>query len=167
MSENLTEYKIEKLHYGHAVLEFDCGDEEINSYFYERSYEDVEANNSRVYVFSTGEEIIGYYAISTKSVRFRTEGQQHELSYPVLLIGQLGVNLPFRGMGWGPLIMQNAYEKGIAIAEEVGCMGLIVETRNFELYEKFYEPLGFVQIRDDKGRYTFFRKFLPEVGIEY
>ena len=167
MSKNLSDFRIEKLHYGHAVREFDCGDDNVNKYFYERSYEDVEIKNAQVYVFTQREEIIGFYTISTKSVRFMPEGQKKELVYPVLLIGQLGVNKPFQGKAWGPLIINKALEKGDSTSKEVGCMGLIVETHNEKLIEKFYKPLGFIQVRNDKGRYTLFHRFSSEEGSAF
>jgi len=126
-NKNLEDFKIEKLHYKHSLLEFDCGDEKTNKYFIERSFEDVENKNSQVYVFLKKKEIIGFYAISTKSVRFaKNKENEEEYSWPVLLIGQLGVNTPSQGQGWGPLIIEKAIEKGKSISTEVGCVGIVV-----------------------------------------
>ena len=156
-------FKTEKLHYKHTLLEFDCGDEEINKYFSERSFEEVLKKNAQVYVFLKKNEIIGFYAISTKSVRFqKNEGEEY--SQPVILVGQLGINRPFQSQGWGPLIITKAIEKGKMISMEVGCIGIVVETYKVNLVEKFYKQTGFEIIREDiikeRGkRYTLFYKF--------
>lgn len=158
------EFKIEKLHYKHSLLEFDCGDDEINKYFSERSFEDVKNKNVQVYVFLKKKEIIGFYAISTKSVRFSNDEGEEEYSWPVLLIGQLGVNKPFQNQGWGPLIINKATKKGKMISMEVGCKGLIIETYKENLVKGFYKKIGFKIVREDMikdhgKRYTLFYKF--------
>lgn len=166
MPASTTKYTIEKLHIKHINMEFDCGEEPYNDYFFERSYADVKNNNAKVYVFVKKGKVIGFYSISSKSVRFKISEDSQEQSCPVLLIGQLAVNKIYQRKGWGPLIIQKAFEKGFSISQEIGCVGIVVETYKAGLASKFYTPEGFTIIREDsiknRGlRITLFKKF-PE-----
>jgi GNAT superfamily N-acetyltransferase len=159
---------IEKLHYKHSTLDFDCSDDDINNYFYERSYEDVDINNSKVYVFIKDDEILGFYAISTKSVRFEVNNSKKD--WPLLLIGQLGVNKQYQGQGWGPFILSKALDKCINISQDVGCVGVLIETFKERLIQGFFKKAGFsiIETRNVKGKNKpkslLFYKF-PTYGI--
>lgn len=164
LNDEFEEFKIEKLHYKHSLLNFDCGDIETNEYFNEQSYEDVENKNAQVYVFLKNNEIIGFYSISTKSVRFPVNEEEPILDQSLLLIGQLGVNKPFQGKKWGAIILNEAIKKGRMISMEISCIGIIVETYKEYLISTFFKKTGFKYIKKDylkeKGyRYTLFYRF--------
>jgi len=154
-------YRIEKLNLSHSSFEFDCGDQAINEYFSDKSYEDVENKNSQVYVFIKDAELLGFYAISMSSVY--TKLNNSEARWPVTLLGQLGVNLKFQGQRWGSLFVLKAIEKAILLSNEIGCVGLIVHTYNKSLIDGFYKKLKFNLIDEnlvqDRLRYTLFRVF--------
>jgi len=163
-NKEFEEFKIEKLHYKHSLLDFDCGDIETNDYFNEKSFEDVENKNAQVYVFLKNDKIIGFYALSTKSVRFPANEGEPILDQSLLLIGQLGVNKPFQGKKWGAIILNEAIKKGKMISMEVGCIGIIIETYKKHLINKFFKKTGFKFIKKDhikeRGyRYTLFYRF--------
>ena len=153
--------EIEKLNIYHSTLDFDCGDDEINSFF-ERSFEEVELKNSQVYVITGEDQIIGFYAISMSSIRAEINGITFR--HPVSLIGQLGVNIPFQGKGYGSYILDIAIKKGKNISKEIGCKGLIIETYKDDLVDSLYKKKGFVLLdkMDMKGKglkYILFFKF--------
>jgi GNAT superfamily N-acetyltransferase len=155
-------YKIEKLNLSHADLDFDCNDEEINEYWRNQIFIDAETNNNKVYVFLTGNKIIGLYALAMKSPRIEIE--EIELQHPVALIGVLAVNSEFQGQGWGSLIVKKAIKKAELISKDIGCIGVIVETYSEDLIGGFYKELGFEcikreMIREKGSRFTLFHHF--------
>ncbi len=153
--------EIEKLNIYHSTLDFDCGDDEVNSFF-ERSFEEVESKNSQVYVITGEDQIIGFYAISMSSIRAEINGITFR--HPVSLIGQLGVNKPFQGKGYGSYILDITIKKAKNISKEIGCKGLIIETYKDDLVDSLYKKKGFVLLDkiDMKGKglkYILFFKF--------
>lgn len=142
---------IEKLNIYHSTLDFDCGDDDINSFF-ERSFEEVESKNSQVYVMTTNYQIIGFYSISMSSVR--AEIDEKIFKHPICLIGQLGINEPFQGQGYGSYLLNDAIEKTENISNDIGCKGLIVETYKSDLINSFYKKKGFnlLEKRKIKGK---------------
>lgn len=153
--------EIEKLNIYHSTLDFDCGDDEVNSFF-ERSFEEVELKNSQVYVITGEDQIIGFYAISMASIRAEINGMTFR--HPVSLIGQLGVNKPFQGQGYGSYILDIAVKKAKNVSKEIGCKGLIIETYKDDLVDSLYKKKGFYLLdkRDMKGKgqkYILFFKF--------
>lgn len=153
--------EIEKLNIYHSTLDFDCGDDEINSFF-ERSFEEVELKNSQVYVITSNDQIIGFYAISMSAVWADIDGKTYR--HPISLIGQLGVNKPFQGQGYGSYILDVAIKKAKNVSQEIGCKGLIVETYKVDLVESLYKKKGFVPLdkkeMQGKGlKYILFYKF--------
>lgn len=155
------EYRIEKLNLFHSNLDFDCGDSEINEYFVNRSFEDVELNNAQVYVFLTQNSIIGFYSISMNSIY--TEINAIIRRWPICLLGQLGVNLEYQTKGWGSLILLKAIEKAASISEEIGSVGLMVQTYKQELINNFYKKLNFQVLKPEKidnlDRFKLFLQF--------
>lgn len=153
--------EVEKLNIYHSTLEFDCGDEEVNSFF-ERSFEEVELKNSQVYVITGEDQIIGFYAISMSSIRTEMNGMT--IRHPVSLIGQLGVNKTFQGQGYGSFILDIAVKKAKNVSMEIGCKGLIIETYRDDLVDSLYKKKGFnlLDKRNMKGKgqkYILFFKF--------
>ncbi len=153
--------EIEKLNIYHSTLDFDCGDDEVNSFF-ERSFEEVELKNTQVYVITGEDQIIGFYAISMSSIRAELNGITFR--HPVSLIGQLGVNKPFQGKGYGSYILDITIKKAKNISKEIGCKGLIIETYKDDLVDSLYKKKGFVLLDkiDMKGKglkYILFFKF--------
>lgn len=139
--------KLEKLNISHSALDFNCGDDEINSYF-ERSFEEVESKNSQVYVLTTNSQIIGFFALSMASIRTDINGKN--LKHPVCLIGQLGINEPFQKKGYGSRLIELAIDRATKISEDIGCKGVIIETYKPELIENFFKKKKFEKIDEKK-----------------
>ena len=153
--------EIEKLHIYHSTLDFDCGDDDVNSFF-ERSFEEVESNNSQVYVMTNDDQMMGFYSISMSSIRALIDGK--EFKHPICLLGQLGVNKSFQNQGFASCLLDFAIYKAKIISKEIGCKGLIVETYKSDLVETLFEKKGFVEIdkKEMKGKgqkYILFHKF--------
>lgn len=152
------EYTIEKLNIRHSTCDFDCGDDSINEFFLEKSYILVDRNITKVYVFMDNDNIIGFYSISMKDLYFEYNGEKH--NYPVILIGYLGVNKGYQKRGFGHLILKKAIEKCMILSEEIGCIGIMVETYKKELAEDFYPKIGFKHIETRKrGKIILFMPF--------
>lgn len=153
----------EKININHTQMEFDCGNDEINSFF-ERSLDEVLRNNSKVYVLRTKTEIIGLFALAMSSIR--AEIDRNDIKHPVCLLCQLGVNLKFQNIGYGSFLIDRAKKLAQRTATVIGCKGMVVETYREELIDTFYAKNNFEvldkKIIKGKKKYILFCKFEVE-----
>jgi len=152
---------LEKLNINHTQMEFDSGDEDVNSFF-ERSLDEVLENNSKVYVLLTSSDLIGIFALSMSSIRAEIDGKL--LKHPICLLCQLGINIPFQGQGYGSYLLRQAINIAMHISNDIGCKGIVVETYKKDLIESFYKNQGFLLIdsitqRDGSIKYILLSKF--------
>lgn len=161
------EYKIERLDIIHSPFDFDCEDEEINEYFNQKSYEEVGSKNTQIYVLTlvNPPRLVGFYTLSMKSIFF--EYNEKEISHPVCLLGQIGTNKIFQKQGWGIIMLNDARERCKRLSEEIGCIGLALETYKGNLVNTFFKDEGFSVIKEEKKqkgkKYTLFSKHIPEL----
>jgi GNAT superfamily N-acetyltransferase len=161
----LPSYTLEKYSLKHASMDFDCENDEINDFFWDKCAEYVQQDLCRVHVFVQNEAIIGFFAISSKTVRLSLDNQP-EMQIPVFLIGQLGVDTKFKHQGWGSFILERAFELGLNLRESIGSKGIFIETYDKGLVEDFYTQAGYTLLRTDKLdenklRYGLFKPFPP------
>jgi hypothetical protein len=69
MNNELPVMKITRLLSNHNRTNFDCGNIVLNAYFKERAMQDVKRKLCAIYVLSSAEDIIGFYALSIFSMK--------------------------------------------------------------------------------------------------
>jgi len=68
---------------------------------------------------------------------------------PVLRLARLAVNLPHKGRGIGGLLVQAALTLAQRMADEIGCLGVLVDAKPEAI--EFYERLGFIALDSAAG----------------
>ena len=92
-------------------------------------------------------EVAGFYALSAHSVaRSEVDGgwlpRNAPEQVPAVLLGLLGVDERFKGMGLGAHLLKDAIENALKIADLAGAKALVVDPTG-PAVESFYRRFGF------------------------
>ena len=97
---------IEPLTRAHQRKLVDCGDEEVTRFLREKSWQDQERDLSRTLVLvdvkTDAQRIVGYHTLVMTQVRQEEIPHDKPLikrAIPVILLGQIGIDLTFQGQG--------------------------------------------------------------------
>lgn len=143
--------QIEPLSREHNRKLFDCGDEDVTRFLREKALQDQERNLSRTMVLTgfpeSPKRIIGYHTLVMSRVRqdeIPNDRPRITRDIPVMLLGQLGVDLKSQGEGLGDLLLMDVQARVHEIAEKVGIRALMLDARNEQL-AGWYEKHDFVR----------------------
>lgn len=145
---------IEPLGREHDRRRFDCGDSEVNRFLKEGALQDQERRLSRSCVLIDDEfdpkRIIGFHtllitAVSQESIPNDRPSIRRKI--PVILIGQIGVDLDFQGLGYGDLLLTDIEIRTSKVAETVGIRSLMLDARS-ERLAAWYERRDFERFPD-------------------
>jgi GNAT superfamily N-acetyltransferase len=149
----------------HKKEKFSCGKPLLDSYLHKQAKQDVKRHLSACFILPDGNDIKGYYTLSTASVqrRYLSEDIIKKLppSYidlPAILLGRLAISKDYQGHGLGEMILMDALKRSLFAAIQVGSMAVIVDSLDDEAV-RFYERYGFILLLDSK------KMFLPMTTI--
>ncbi len=161
---------IEKLNHEHILEIFDCGNVALNEYLTKYALVNQKLEISQTYVGILEGTVIGYYSISSASVRHNQAPKKisrglPRYDIPVMLIGRLAVDLSFQKQGIGAGLLKDAILRTQKVADLVGVRALIVHAKNDEVvqwYKRFdFEPSPldnkhlFLSLKDINSHYTY------------
>ena len=145
-------FVIELLTKHHKRENFDCGERSLNEFLQKYARQNSEKGFGRTFVaVLPGEtEVLGYYTLSTGSVSFEIVPEKlPRYPIPTVHLGRLATDLKMRGQGLGELLLIDALERTVLVAEELGIYAV-------ELYaltdnaKRFYLKYGFIELQDDE-----------------
>lgn len=149
----------------HVRADFDCGHARLNNFLKLSAKKQQKRDFTRVYVLTyQGEDrILGYSAlnagrIDADQLPVRARGLPSHGAIPVLMLGQVAVNKTDGGQGLGGILMHHAFEKTVAVAEQVGCHALILDVVSddgedaFQRRKDWYAGFGFVEFPSNPAR---------------
>jgi GNAT superfamily N-acetyltransferase len=133
---------IEPLTREHNRKSFDCGDEEVTRFLREKAMQDHERDLSRTMVLIEPEEspkrIIGYHTLvmtQVKQQEIPNDRPRITRGIPVILLGQLGVDIKYQGRGLGDILLMDVQARTSEISRKVGIRALMLDARNERLAE--------------------------------
>jgi GNAT superfamily N-acetyltransferase len=142
---------IEPLTRKHDRKSFDCGDEAVTRFLREKALQDQERDLSRTMVLAglpeSPNRIIGYHTLVMSQVRqeeIPNDKPKITRGIPVILLGQIGIDMNFQGQGLGDLLLTDAQARVDEISRKVGIRALMLDARNEKL-AKWYESRDFVR----------------------
>ncbi len=142
---------IEPLGRGHQRKTFDCGDDEVTRFLREKVLQDQERDLSRTMVLIDSKEsaahIIGYHTLVMTQVRqeeIPNDRPRITRGIPVILLGQLGIDIKFQRRGFGDLLLMDVQARIDEIAQKVGIRALMLDARNEKL-AVWYEKHDFIR----------------------
>lgn len=95
-------------------------------------------------------QVIGYHTLLFSQVRqdaIPNDRPRITRDIPVILLGQLGVDLSFQGRGIGDLLLTDAQARVAVVAAKIGVRALMLNARNEKL-AGWYEQHDFIRFPD-------------------
>lgn len=143
----LTFSRPERLAPGEGLGAFRCGDPVVDAWAASRASRARERGTAVVYVSRCGGEVAGFYSLSAHSVCregvsggwFRRNAPEQ---VPAVLLGMLGVDERYQGMGLGALLLRDAILNALKVSELAGARALVVDPTG-EAAASFYRRFGF------------------------
>jgi hypothetical protein len=142
---------IEPLTRAHNRKTFDSGDEEVTLFLREKAMQDHERDLSRTMVLIDPEDspkrIIGYHTLLMRQVKqeeIPNDRPRITRCIPVILLGQIGVDINFQGKGLGDILLMDAQARTDEISRKIGVRALMLDARNERLSE-WYEKHDFIR----------------------
>jgi ribosomal protein S18 acetylase RimI-like enzyme len=118
----------------HRKENFSCGKPLLDTYLQKQAKQDVKRRLSVCFVLAEGNEIKGFYTLSTASVerRFLPQNIVKKLppSYvdlPAALLGRLAVNSNYQGQGVGEMILMDALKRSFFASTIAASMAIVVD----------------------------------------
>lgn len=140
----------EQLPAGIGIEDFHCGDKIVDDWVRTRSASARKRGTAVIYVVRCGSAIAGFYSLSRHAVArtevrggwFTRNAPEH---VPAVLLGMLGVDERFKGLGLGAPLLRDAIQNAMKVAHLAGAKVLIVDPNGTEA-ASFYEHFGFVHL---------------------
>jgi GNAT superfamily N-acetyltransferase len=136
------------------VAEFGCGENSLDHFLRKYALGNDRAGLGRTFVaLAPGEAgVVGFYTISTGSVRFdmvpaHLEKRLPNYPIPTVHIGRLAVDQRHQGCGLGKVLLIDALRKAAAASTVVGVYGVDVMALH-ERAKQFYLKYGFETMLD-------------------
>ena len=132
---------------------FSCGTSPehvtLNNYIHIQAKQDVRRNLAVCYIWpDENHDIIGYYTISSSSIRRDILPNDiirripvYYTHLPVFLIGRLARDIKFKGKGTGETLIMDALQRCYDFSMKVGSMAVVVDPIDqnaINFYKKFY-----------------------------
>ena len=144
-------FRIERITKRHNTRQFDCGEADLNGFLKQFALKNDANDVGRTYVAVRidSSDVVGYYTISTGSVRFSELPPELKLPrYPIPTahIGKLATDLSVRGQRLGEALLYDALEKAEATSQKIGLKAVDLIALN-EKAKKFYLRYGFKEMK--------------------
>lgn len=132
---------------GQTLAGFRCGNDIVDNWAEKHAAMAKKRGAAVVYVTYYEGKAAGFYTLSTHSVtRSEVDGgwfaRNTPESIPAVLLGMLGADEAFKGMGLGAHLLADAIRNASKVAQIAGAKALIVEPAD-ESAVSFYERFGF------------------------
>ena len=140
----------------YQIKRFDCGDEDLNDYFHNASFEYLSKLLSVTYVIENDEDTIAFFSLSNDKIAQAQDNKatwrqikkmfpraKHRSDYPAVKIGRLGVSGKYSGKGIGTEILDFIKEMFIT-NNRTGCCFITVDA--YQQSEDFYIKNGFKRL---------------------
>ena len=147
MRKNLPFNAPELLQDFHITDNFDCGEENLNSYLQRFALINNQNASSRTYVISKDNRVIGYYTLTPGSVskeespaRIGKGLANHPI--PIIILARLAVDKTEKNTGKGKGLLKDALLRIVNAADIIGGRAVLVHAKNKQA-KSFYEHFGF------------------------
>ncbi|HEY5509842.1 MAG TPA: GNAT family N-acetyltransferase [Prolixibacteraceae bacterium] len=142
----------------HRILtsDFNCGKFILDTYLKTQASQDVKRKLSACFVSvdHVSGLIQGYYTLSNNSIPlklipeiYRNKLPPSYSSIPATLLGRLAVDVRFKGIGIGRMLLIDALSRSYEISKSVSSFAVVVDPLDEEA-ERFYTKYGFILLPD-------------------
>ncbi|KJH69862.1 GNAT family N-acetyltransferase [Aliterella atlantica] len=141
---------------------FDCGNEALNQFFKQTARQHIQKGLSRTFVLvdtEQSENVLAFFSLSLCEVRTEKLPPKFAKKYPSLISGvklaRLAVAKSMQRQGIGSILMIEAMQRAVVVANNAGIVGLFVDAKD-NAAKAYYERYGFISLKD-----TPLEMFLP------
>ena len=135
----------------HDVSQFDSGIDGLNTWLQRKARLNEATGGARTYVVCDGDRVVAFYSLAASSVERRRVssrvGRNMPEPIPVILLGQLAVDVNYQGRGLGSDLLIDAGKRALAAADVIGARAIVVQAFSEEA-KTFYEQFGFLPFSD-------------------
>ena len=132
----------------HDVASFDCGVPVLNDWLQRRALANDRSGASRTYVLCQGNQVVGYYCLSTGGVDHNVSPSQLRRNMPdpvpIVVLGRLAVDRRFQNQKLGRILVRDAIVRAMQVATIAGAVALVVHAFS-EGARRFYLTSGFLE----------------------
>ena len=128
----------------HDVSRFDSGVESLDAWLRSKGRLNEAKGGAWMYVVCEGERVVAFYSLAAGSVERRRVssrvGRSMPEPIPVILLGQLAVDLDYQGRGLGGDLIVDAGRRALAAADLIGARAVLNQVLDDEagnFYERF------------------------------
>jgi predicted N-acetyltransferase YhbS len=140
--------EIVSLHEKELPSSFDCGDDSLNQFLLESAQIKHKTKESFVYLALLENNVVGYVALATGSVR----DTKLKRVVPSVLIGRLAVIKDHKRLKIGKKLILWSLSKARQVSERVACRYVYVDVlENSEAFE-FYDAIGFDELKGTRKK---------------
>jgi ribosomal protein S18 acetylase RimI-like enzyme len=146
---------IELLEKRHDCDDFDCGSEALNQFLRQTARQHIQKGISRTFVLVDTEQpniIMGFFTLSLCEVRSATLSPQlakkYPLQIPAVKLARLAVAQTFQCKGLGEILMVEAMQRAVIVADNAGGIDLFVDAKDAAA-KVYYENYGFTSLEDN------------------
>lgn len=135
----------------HDRRSFDCADERVTRFLREGALQDQERDLSRTTVFvekAAPRGVVAYHTLLMSHVTqdlIPNDRPKIKRDLPVVLLGQMGVDVNFQGQGVGDSLLMDVQVRILRVARIIGVRALALDARS-ERLAKWYETHDFVRL---------------------
>jgi ribosomal protein S18 acetylase RimI-like enzyme len=154
---------IELLHKFHNREQFDCGVEVLNQFLKATARQHLQKGISRTFVLSNRladpleqqdslKDIIGFFTLTICEISSEklpsTLAKKYPLQVPAIRLARLAVDLKWQRQGIGEILMVEAMQRALLVADTAGGIGLFVDAKD-ESAQSYYARYGFIALEDN------------------
>lgn len=141
--------KPEALQNLHNRKKFDCGDNGLNEWLWNRAEKNHYSGASRCYVTCNDNlDIVGFYCLSAGAVVRNDAPKKLQRNMPdpipVMVMGRLAVDKNYHNQGIGKALLKDAILRTLYVSEQTGVVALLVHALS-ESAKQFYMSCGFIE----------------------
>lgn len=145
---------IELLEKHHDRDRFNCGSNALNQFLKQTARQHIQKGVSRTFVLMDTEQpevIIGFFTLTLCEVRTEKFPTRFAKKYPSIVPGlklaRLAVSKDCQRQGIGGVLLIEAMQRALIVAENAGGIGLFVDAKD-EVAKAYYVRYGFVSLED-------------------
>lgn len=151
---------------GDDISGFRSGVEKVDAWLKDRAMGARSAGSAVVYVTLHKGRVVGYYSLSAQSITRKRAmgwlGRNSPDQIPVILLGMLGVDTEYQGIGLGTALLRDASRRALRVSQQVGARALVVDPID-ESAAGFYRTAGFREIPGTSRMYAMLAHPEPEM----
>lgn len=142
---------IEPLNKSHNREQFDCGVEILNQFLNATARQHIQKGISRTFVLSDQNCIVGFFTLTICEIKSEklppTFAKKYPSQVPGVKLARLAVDKQWQRQGIGEILMVEAMQRALLVADTAGGIGLFVDAKD-ELAQSYYARYGFIALED-------------------